>query len=939
MFTTVKSLSTVEQQRREVQMSTEHTTYYPAWCNGQAQLQCQQEPLNGEDVVITGVAAHLNQQGEEMKREQLRFNIAQLEQLETMEPKMINLMTMCQEAIVDCSMSLDKCNAQRTGFFIATSQQLSSQTERKIVKQLLRFFEFSGPACVYTTPKTSSLIALDAAIKALKTGECEHAIVADMHEQRETCSVVFLQMKHAYGKYYAKLVHSKHQCAEEAMLNIEPQYPVGEMHSHLLRQIYAASDIDASIVQTIEKQFNECIDEVFVPATAKYTVPLFAGKQNYDVKPQQTGLFSIIKMLKEIEQGCVPANLYYQAPSYKVAQILAQQIKTVQADKTRFFGGLITLNAFGPRGENVHIMIQPNTRFILARQSEQQWAPLNTLEQTLSAEYKTQPFAGLIREGEQQPRKQWRHQVEEQLINKPQEKKFLQDLIQELEQQWDTTRSTLTAYELQQEQEQQKFILEQINQKQQPLNKNQWVQREFVTLTREQQLREFVNKQIRQEQRQHKQTLVQLIRQQLHRQFLEECIFTQGDKHQKMEHFIAQQIRRDASIVDLIKQQFEAQFPEARILEQEREQQYVMEQLISEMIKEQLISQRRFCTPLYQLISRIAREHNTYGQEQTLSEMGVSGVCLADLQEILEQHFNIQLTLKQVGQMTVCELNNLKRCEEPTFARKMMPTSTIEKLNSVDAVSKTPLFVIHPVEGQQLSAWASQMQVPVYAVHFTREAMRFETCEELARFYWSQIEQHLSVMPRIHLCALTHGAPVARLMTLTRPEQVATLSFAAQQDMHRVYISQNEKLNRQIEALCWFVQQQCGNKHTELRTFCEELLQLETKEQKINHTIRRVLISQPRFQYESSDVKQALFALLRKVNLTSQYENENKTQLLANKPILLIKSSQHEQIEQLFFDGKLQVVTVEGQDKKTLLEGQSGQQIARHMNQFFYRYL
>jgi len=933
MFTAVKSLNTVEQQRQEVQMNTEHITYYPAWFNGQHQTQCQQEPLNGEDVVITGVAGHLNQQGEEMEREQLKFNIMQLEQLETMEPKMINLMTMCQEAIVDCGMGLNKCNGQRTGFFVATSHRLSNQDENKIVKQLLRFFEFSESAYIYSTPKTSSLIALDAAIKALKTGECEQAIVADMHEQRQTASVVFLQLNQAYGKCYAKIVHTKHQCAEEATLNTQPQYPVGEMHSQLLRQIYATSDIDTAIVQTIEKQFNKCIDEVFVPAIAEYSVPIFAGKQKYNLKPQQTGLFSIIKMLKEIEQGCVPANLYYQAPSYKVAQILAQQIK----DKTHFFGGLITLNAFGPRGENIHIIIQPNSRFIAARQSEQQWAPLNTFEQIWSSEYNTQELAGLIREGEQQPQKQWRHQVEEQLNSKPQEKKFLQDLIQELEQQWDITRSTLTAYELQQEQEQQKFILEQINQKQQPLNKNKWVQREFVTLSREQQLRQFVNEQIRQEQRQHKQTLIQLIRQQLHQQFPEECIFTQKDKNQKIEYFIAQQIRRETSIIHLIKQKFEAQFPEARILGQEKEQQHVMEQLINEMINEQFISQRRCCTPLYQLISKIEREHNTYQQEQTLSEMDVSGMCLTDLQELLEQLFNTQLTLKQVSQMTVCELNNLERCEEPRFDRKMMPTLTIEKLNNVELVSqKTPLFVIHPVEGQQLNTWASQMQVPVYAVNFTRESMQFETCEELARFYWNQIQQHFNTMPRIHICALTHGASVARAMTLTRPEQVATLSFIAQQDMQKLYISQNEKLNRQIEALCWFVQQQCGNKKIELITFCEELLQLQTKEQKINHTIRRLLTSEPRFQYELCDVKQSLFALLRKVNLMRQY-NEKNTPGLANKPVLLIKSSQHGQIEQFFFDGKLQVVTVEGQDKKTLLEGRSGQKTALHMNQFFYR--
>jgi len=608
-------------KKTEDQLNTQHTTYYPAWFNGQPQMK--QQELNGQDVVITGVAGKLNK----AKQQQL-FNMQQLEQLECMErSKVKTLIKVTHEAILDCGMCPSEFKAKRTGVFVGASSSNTVQQSGKIAQHVSKFFEFVGPAADHQTPCTSSLIALDSAITALKTGECEQAVVADFHPL-STIGVVVLQLKPTFaGKFYASIVHSKNMTLEERLLRAEPTYPVGETHTRLLRQMYTANAIDASIVSTIEKQFNqELITSVFVPATVRNTVPVFVGQR--ELNQEQTGLYTIIKMLKQIQQGCVPANLHYQSPSYKVAILLAAHGKAVEQKNTKFFGGLMALNAFGPRGDSVHILMTPNKKYTLTHQRQEKI----TVEQYTQIDlnkpqyrHQEQHFAALIRQAEQQPQLAGQ---QEQLIRQGESK------------------MTVEQYRQYRQQQQQPQLVGQ----------------------QEQLLREFILEQIKfyqrhQEKKQQKETIVQLINQKLQQQF-PEAIFGQNQEQQYMVEKLIKQLIKQEQVKEILL--IENVLPRSRSVECYYKRQAELNTPYTQQTEE---------TPLCKLVKKIISGKQQFRAEQTLQQCNVEFKILDKVQKVLQQQHNIKLTLREVNQLTIQQLSTI----EQQKLQKFKKTSFLEE--------------------------------------------------------------------------------------------------------------------------------------------------------------------------------------------------------------------------------------------------------------------
>jgi hypothetical protein len=638
-----QQLNRTWEQERDIQVNTQHTTYYPAWFNGE-QTQVKLQELNGQDVLITGVAGKLT------KTKQQLFNMQQLEQLECMEPKIKTLIKVTHEAILDCGMCPTVFNGKSTGVFVGASSNIVQQSE-KIAQHVSKFFEFIGPAVVHQTPCTSSLMALDNAITALKNGECRQAIVADFHPLSTIC-VVVLQLNPTFnGKYYASIVHSKNMTPEQRLFKGEPTYPVGAMHTRVLRQMYATNGIDASIVNTVEKQLSqELTNTVFVPATVCNTVPVFVGQR--ELNQQQTGLYTIIKMMKQMQQGCMPANLYYQRPCQKVATLLASQGKNIEQNNTKFFGGLMALNAFGSRGDNIHILMTPNTMFTMTLQGEEQMTLKN--------------FTGLIRQGEQQPQykqqmtvEQYRHQLnkpfngqqEQYLIRQgeqqPQYRQQEQQLIRQGEQQpqYIQQEQYLVRQGEQQPQYKQQMTVEQYRHQ---LNKPQFNGQQEL----EQQLREFITEQIKfyqrqQQKQQQQQTIVQLINEKLELQF-PEAIFGQT---QEQQHFI------DQLIDQLIKQE---QVKETILIETVLPRSHSVEfykrqpQLTTPYIPTEE-------TPLCKLVKKIVSGNQQLRIEQTLEQLNVEFKILDKVQKVLEQHHNMKLTLREINQLTIQQLSVIEQ--------------------------------------------------------------------------------------------------------------------------------------------------------------------------------------------------------------------------------------------------------------------------------------
>jgi acyl transferase domain-containing protein/NADPH:quinone reductase-like Zn-dependent oxidoreductase/thioesterase domain-containing protein/acyl carrier protein len=348
-------------------------------------------------------------------------------QVDNMDPQLRMLLETTYEAIFDSGLNPAELKGTRTGVFIGASgsdaQQAFSNDPENVsgysmtgcatsmfANRLSYFFDFKGPSYVVDTACSSSLVALDAAINAIKTGQCDQAIVGGVqllsrpqtslqfqklgmlsqegkcksfdaqgkgYVRSETIGAILIQKKSSCKRFYAKVLHSKVNTDGAKEQGIT--FPSGAMQATLLKEIYAECNIDPSLVTYVEAhgtgtkagdpQELNSIAEVFVPLTSMRSVPLFIGstKSNMGHSEPASGIAALIKMLISIQRGVIPANLHYQEPNQEVAALHDGRLKVVN-ENTKFRGGLMALNSFGFGGANAHVLLQPNNDFMLNRQ-------------------------------------------------------------------------------------------------------------------------------------------------------------------------------------------------------------------------------------------------------------------------------------------------------------------------------------------------------------------------------------------------------------------------------------------------------------------------------------------------------------------------------------------------------------------------------------------
>jgi len=217
-------------------------------------------------------------------------------------------------------------------------------------------------------------------------------------------------------------------------------------------------------------------------------------------------------------------------------------------------------------------------------------------------------------------------------------------------------------------------------------------------------------------------------------------------------------------------------------------------------------------------------------EKVTLVEMGLDSLMGVEIKQVLEQTFNLPLNMKEIQQLTLEKLKSMQQSMEAGNAETtstdaktptntttttsvnktapvaatasaapgliattantasttnssglptkktnyLMPTRIIEKLNQIELANLRPVFVVHPIEGHvnMLKSWAKHMKFPVYGIQWTQDASQFENMEQLAHFYWLQVENQLMKdstsikRPLIHLCGYSFGASVAFEMAI-----------------------------------------------------------------------------------------------------------------------------------------------------------------------------
>lgn len=374
-------------------------------------------------------------------------------------------------------------------------------------------------------------------------------------------------------------------------------------------------------------------------------------------------------------------------------------------------------------------------------------------------------------------------------------------------------------------------------------------------------------------------------------------------------------------------------------------------------------------------------------EQMTLGEMGLDSLMSVEIKQVLEQLYNLPLNMKEIQQLTFEKLRLIENEDmmtqqttttyEPTFKptgmmepttrtmnfvnkkiNYLMPTKVIEKLNTIEYnhQQQIPVFVIHPIEGHvnMLKSWAKHMKYPVFGVQYTQEAMQFETLEQLADFYWQNIEKELMkyptmmTQPRIHLCGYSFGASVAFEMATKRSARIASLCLldgshsyvTAHINTYKNKFQLENTYETEAEALFTFVQQY--SQILSRKEFIEDLKTLPTFDQRVKYAVRE-LLSKSQFQFEPVDLEQAARSFVAKLIMSYKYQPKIALRL---PEILLIKSGQRSHLVQTIlgedyglnqvFNGKLQIETVDG-DHRSFLEASNGFQVASILNEYLLR--
>ncbi|GMT36007.1 hypothetical protein PFISCL1PPCAC_27304 [Pristionchus fissidentatus] len=352
----------------------------------------------------------------ELKKFDAQFFSVPPKQANYMDPQVRLLLEVTWEALVDAGINPVDFRGSRTGVFVGcsaseTSGSLTMDPEtvtgytltgcvRSMFANRLSFtFDFRGPSFAVDTACSSSLLALQLAVDAIRTGQCDSAVVAGAHltltptaalqflrlgmlSDRGSCrsfdesgdgycrtegvAAIFLQRKDKAKRLYATVVHAKSNTDGNKEQGIT--FPSGERQATLLEEVYAEAAIDPNQVYYVEThgtgtkvgdpQEANAICQIFC-SNRPADQPLLIGsvKSNMGHAEPASGVCSLAKVLMAIERQTIPPNLHFNTPNQYIPGLVDGRLKVV-TQPTPLPGGVIGINSFGFGGSNTHAILR-----------------------------------------------------------------------------------------------------------------------------------------------------------------------------------------------------------------------------------------------------------------------------------------------------------------------------------------------------------------------------------------------------------------------------------------------------------------------------------------------------------------------------------------------------------------------------------------------------
>ncbi|KAL1442920.1 hypothetical protein MTO96_030555 [Rhipicephalus appendiculatus] len=316
-------------------------------------------------------------------------------------PQIRVLLESSYEAIVDAGYDPATLRSRNVGVFIGCSGAESDEaysantdkidgyglmgTNRAMFSNRISYaFDFTGPSVTVDTACSSTLSALNHAVLAMRSGQCESAIVggcmvslkpatalgfmrlADGYVRSETVGTFFVQQARHARRIYAKIVHIKTNADGHKSEGIST--PSGILQEKLLREVYAEGNVDPRRVLYLEAHGTgtkvgdptelAAVSNVF--CKPKRSTPLKIGsvKSNVGHNEAASGVSSLAKVILAMETGVIAGNLHFNQPNPDIPSLHDGSIEVVDKN-TPLPDGPVGVNSFGFGGTNAHAILEP----------------------------------------------------------------------------------------------------------------------------------------------------------------------------------------------------------------------------------------------------------------------------------------------------------------------------------------------------------------------------------------------------------------------------------------------------------------------------------------------------------------------------------------------------------------------------------------------------
>lgn len=339
-------------------------------------------------------------------------------QAHVMDPQLRLLLELTYEALVDAGVNPSEVRGSKTGVFIGVSDSESSEFWTQDPEQINGYgltgccramfpnrisytFDFNGPSYAVDTACSSSLFALQQAVNAIKTGQCDSAIVGGVnlllkptsslqfhrlsmlspqgmckafdstgngYVRSEAAVVIFIQKASDARRSYATILGAKTNTDGYKQQGIT--FPSGYMQNKLIRETYAESGVDPSEISYVEAHGTgtkvgdpQEVNSIAEAFCKNRKTPLLIGsvKSNMGHSEPASGLCSIAKIVIAMESGMIPGNLHFEVPNKDIPALNDGRLKVVSKNEP-WNGGIVAVNSFGFGGANAHIILKSNPK-------------------------------------------------------------------------------------------------------------------------------------------------------------------------------------------------------------------------------------------------------------------------------------------------------------------------------------------------------------------------------------------------------------------------------------------------------------------------------------------------------------------------------------------------------------------------------------------------